>query len=399
MKYDFDKYVERRGTYSAKWDGVPLFAALFKQEAPWNDETIPMMVADMDFECPPKLVEAMHRVADHKIYGYTMHLTDPRYNKAIIDWYKRRYNTDLKEEWLLYSNGSVSCINCALNAFLNPGDGVIIMPPVYGHFNGMATDETPHKVVHSPMVNTDGYYTVDWEDFENKCAMPRNRAFILCSPNNPVGRVWNEEELKRMAAICKKHNVLLISDEIHSDILRRGVTHYPIVSVVEEYSNIIMVIGINKSFNVAGLQCSTAIIPDEHLRQVFQSQFGLVMPTPFAVAAQIAAYDECEDWLEELNLYLDANIDYTIAFFADHMPKLKIRRPEGSYMLWLDFRAYGISDDDIRRRVYVNANVMLQDGIGHDPVFGRGFQRMCVTLSRPLLEKALSRIAAAFSDL
>ena len=399
MKYNFDEYVERRGTYSVKWDGAFTIPYMLPQDTHWTDETIPMFLADMDLACPPALVEAMHRVADHRIFGYTMHKTDPRYNQCIIDWYQRRYNTEIKEEWLLYSNGSVTGIDCMLNTFLNPGEGVIIQPPVYGHFNGMIEHETPHRVVHNSMINTDGYYTIDWEDFEQKCAVPTNRAFILCSPSNPVGRVWTIEELQRMAEICKKHNVLVISDEIHSDILRQGVTHHPIISVVEDYSNIIMVIGANKSFNVAGLHVSNIIIPDESLRGIFDNQFGMVFPTPFGVAAQIAAYDESEEWLDELNLYLDANIDHTIEFFKERMPKLKAPRPEGTYMFWLDFREYGISDEDIVKRVYVDANVLLQYGIEHDPINGEGFQRMSIACPRPMLDDALERIANAFSDL
>lgn len=396
MKYNFDEIVNRRNTYSMKWDGVPLFADMFGMEAHWDDETIPMMVADMDFKCPPAIQEAMHRVADFGIYGYTMHLTDPRYNQAIVDWYKRRYDTEIKTEWLIYSDGSVTGINCAMNTFTNPGDGIIITPPVYGHFNGMIDGETCHKVVHSELINTDGYYTMDWDDFEAKCAVPTNRMFILCSPANPIGRVWTREELARMAEICRRHHVLLVADEIHSDILRKGQKHTPILKATDDHSNIILINGINKSFNVAGLHCSNVIIPDANLREIFKSQFGLRMPTPFATAALIAAYEEGEEWLDALNEYIDANIDYAIAFIHEHMPKVKVVRPEGTYMLWLDFSAYDLSGDEIHKRIYVDANVMLQDGIGHDPGRGECFQRMCITLPRARLEVALKRIAAQF---
>jgi len=395
MKYNFDEIVNRHDTYSMKWGGAPLFK-MFGMEAHWNDETIPMMVADMDFKCPPAIQAAMHRVADFGIYGYTTHFAEPRYNQSIVDWYKRRYDTDIKPEWILYSDGSVSAINCAMNTFLNPGEGVIITPPVYGHFNDMIDGETCHKPVHCQLINDDGYYTMDWADFEAKCAVPTNRMFILCSPANPIGRVWTAEELARVADICKRNHVLLVADEIHSDILRRDVKHIPILKATEDYSNIILVTGINKSFNVAGLHCANVIIPDDNLREVFRSQFGMKMPTPFAVAAVVAAYNDSEEWLEALNDYLDANIDYAVGFIWEHMPNVRVRKPEGTYMLWLDFSAYGLTGAEIHKRIYEDANVMLQDGRGHDPSQGECFQRMCITLPRPQLEIALKRIAEQF---
>jgi len=391
MKTDFDTIINRRGTYSLKWEG----AALFDPNIHWNDETIPMMIADMDFACSPAIQTAMHRVADHQIYGYTWH-TDPSYMGSIVDWYKRRYDTELKEEWIAYSNGSVAAINCAVETFTNVGDGVIIMRPVYGHFNGMIEEETHRSIAACNLINDNGYYTVDWEDFEAKCAAPVNRAFILCSPANPVGRVWKKEELAKMAEICRKHHVLLIADEIHSDILRKGQKHIPIIKATDDYSNIILVTGINKSFNVAGLLCSNVIIPDDNLRAVFMSQFGFRMPTPFAVGALIAAYDGSEEWLDELNEYLDANIEFAIDFIKTHMPKVKVWYPEGTYMLWLDFRAYGFSDEEVHRKIYVDANVVLQDGIVHDPEYGQCFQRMCITLPKSQLQEALERISLQF---
>jgi cystathionine beta-lyase len=396
MKYDFDRVINRHNTYSVKWDGVGFFKTQSGPGLVWNSDTIPMMVADMDFACPPALQAAMHRVADHGIYGYTLHTAEPRYLKSIVDWYKRRYHTELKEEWIAYSDGSITAINCAIETFTNPRDGVIIQRPVYGHFTGMIEDDTRRRVVSNHLINQDGYYTIDWEDFERKCAVPVNRAFILCSPANPIGRVWTREELARMAEICRKYQVLLIADEIHSDIIHRGVSHHPILSAAGDYGNIILVIGINKSFNVAGLHCSNVVIPDDNLRGIFTKQFGMRMPTPFGVAAVTSAYDESEDWLDELNLYLDANIDFAVDFFRAHMPQVKVWRPEGTYMLWLDFNGCGLSDQAVHDRIYRDANVMLQDGLAHDPEWGACFQRMCVALPRSVLETALKRIAAAF---
>ena len=269
MKYNFDEIIDRHGTYSAKWAG-DMFSEFMGMEMRWDKDTIPMMTADMDMACPPKLVQAMHRVADHRIYGYTMHLAEPRYNQSIVDWYKRRYNTELKPEWINYSDGSVTSIDCLVEATTNIGDGVIITPPVYGHFYSMIEEEMHgRKVVSSHLINQDGYYTMNWEDFEEKCAVPTNRVFLLCSPSNPIGRVWTLEELRRMVENCQRHHVLLISDEIHSDIVRKGVRHHPILSVTDDYRGLVMVVRINKSFNVAGLHASNIVIPDMELRKIF----------------------------------------------------------------------------------------------------------------------------------
>ena len=199
-----------------------------------------------------------------------------------------------------------------------------------------------------------------------------------------------------MAELCRKHRVLIISDEIHSDILRQGITHVPILKATADWENIILITGINKSFNLAGLKCSNVIIPDEQLRGVFSGAYGRRNPTPFGVAALIAAYDESEEWLDELNRYLDGNIAFTIDFLAKHLPCVKVWRSEGTYMLWLDFNPLQLTDEEVHKRIYVDANVWLQDGLVHDPEEGKCFQRICVALPRAMLEEALTRIAEAF---
>ncbi len=392
MHYDFDAVIDRRGTYSSKWESAAL-----RRGAGRNGETIPMMVADMDFACAPALQAAMHRVADHGIYGYTSYAAEPRYLGSIADWYRRRHRTEIREEWVAYSDGSISAILSALHMFTNTGDGVIILRPVYGRFTGIIQDNLYRKVVSSHLLNDGGYYTVDWDDFERKCAVPTNRAFVLASPANPVGRVWSEGELRRLAEICRKHRVLFVSDEIHSDIVREGVVYRTILSATDDWSNVILVGGITKSFNVAGLRCANVVIPDDTLRGIFTKEFGRRMPSPFSIAAVIAAYDESEEWLGALNRYLDGNIDFALGFLRERLPQVQVWRPEGTYMLWLDFRAYGLSDAEIHRRIYVDANVLLQDGLIHDSDQGECFQRMCVALPRLVLEQALLRIAAVFA--
>ena len=396
LRYNFDEIIDRRGTYSFKWSGSAV-QEMYGSAIHWDEDTIPMMTADMDLACPPKLVEAMHRVADHRIFGYTTTRAEPRYKQCIIDWYKRRYHTELKPEWINYSDGSVTSIDCLVEAMTNVGDGVIIMPPVYGHFNSMIEEEMHgRKVVPVYLIEEDTGYRIDWDLFEEQCAVPTNRAFLLCSPCNPIGKVWSVEELRRMVDICQRNHVLLISDEIHSDLVRKGVVHHPILSVTDNYQGIAMVIGINKSFNVAGLHVANIVIPDSTLRGIFTKEYGMRLPTPFAIAAQIAAYDECEEWLDALNEYLDANIDFAIAYFAEHMPRLKVRRPEGTYILWLDFRGYGLSEKEVYDRIYNKANVILNNGSEFDAKNGQLFQRMCLTLPRAKIKVALERIAKEF---
>ena len=396
MKYDFDRIIDRRNTYSSKWDGPRINASQRRAGDAWDDNTIPMFVADMDFACSPAIIAAMHRVADNGIYGYTSHAVEPRYLASMVDWYRRRYNTALNEEWIAYADGSVSAINSAIEAFSNVGDGVIIQRPVYGHFSSMIERETHRRVVSNHLINDQGYYSIDWDNFEAACASPENRILLLCSPANPVGRVWTMEELRTMAEICRKHRVLILSDEIHSDIIRKGIRHTPILNACTEWDNIILITGINKSFNLAGLKCSNVVIPDPQLRGIFTSIYGRRSPTPFAIAAHIAAYDESEEWLDELNDYLDGNIDLTVKFFKERMPQVTVWKPEGTYMLWLDFNALGLADEEIHRRIYGDANVWLQDGYVHDSERGGCFQRICVALSRKKLEEALERIAKAF---
>lgn len=394
MKYDFDRVIDRFGTYSAKWDSIRLMMP------PTERPVIPLMVADMDFCTAQPIVDAMHRVADFGMYGYTADWAEPRYAAAVTRWFKERFGWEFGPEAVVYSNGTLEALNCAVRTFSNVGDGVILCRPVYGHFTQAIEDECHRKVADCHLLRDEaGRYTVDFDDLEKKCADPANRIFVLCSPHNPIGRVWSKEELRRMAAICQAHKVLLISDEVHCDIRRKGVTHYPVASLVQDQTGIITLTAVNKSFNLAGLQCSNAIIPDPFLRARFQRAFGMRMPTPFAVAALIAAYTEGEEWLEQVNGYIDGNIDFVLEFLKEKLPWVKAWRPEGTYTMWLDFSACGLRDEEIHARIYDRALVLAQDGVVHDPEKGQCFQRICVPCARSVLAEALERIAAAFADL
>ena len=241
-----------------------------------------------------------------------------------------------------------------------------------------------------------GYWSMDFEDIEKKCADPQNRILVLCNPHNPIGRVWTSEELKTLAAICIKYHVLIVSDEVHCDITRKGVQHYPLAVAAEDQSNIIMLTALNKTFNLAGMQCSNVIISDKFLKERFMKTFGHRSPTPFAIAATVAAYTDCDEWVRQLNDYIDENINWVMNFLSKEIPLVKVTKPEGTYCMWLDFSAYGLTDKEIHKRIYSDANVYMQDGTVHDPKFGQCCQRICVPAPKSIIMEAMQRVAAQF---
>lgn len=296
----------------------------------------------------------------------------------------------------MLSLGTFGALEHGVKLFSAEGDGVIIMRPVYGHFTDAIENEWHRKAISNHLLcDENGYYTINFDDLEAKCADPHNKVLIFCSPANPVGRVWTIAEIRQVAEICRKHHVFLISDEVHCDHLRRGVTHYPLLSVIEDKSNAMAIVGVNKSFNMAGLSCSNAVIQDETLRRKFLKEYPHPLASPFAIAGQIAAYSHGEEWMKQVCDYIEGNIDWVIAYFQKELPAVKIRKPEGTYCLWLDFRDCGLTDEEIHRRIYEEAQVILQDGIVHDPEKGRCFQRMCVPCPRSLLQTACRRMAKA----
>lgn len=397
MEYDFDHELRRFDTYSMKWDDD----AFFIGNTPGlrlDKETIRLNLADMDFRTAPAIVKAMHRVADFETYGYVTPGSAPEYKPAIIGWYQRRHGMTVRPEWIVHSNGALDGVEQTIRAFSEPGDGVILCRPIYRNFTGVI-GQTGRHVANCQMINNgNGAYTMDWGHLEQVCAQPENKVFILCSPQNPVGRVWTREELIRIAIICRQNDVVLVSDEIHSDIVRKGVKHTPIIDAVEDLSNIIMVSGANKTFNLMGLHCAYSIIPDEQLRKQFMKGYEPAMPTAFALAGMIAAYNESEDWVDALNDYLDETMNAVVTYIQEKLPKVKVYIPEGSYALWLDFSQYGYDDATLLHVINHMGNVSLQRGTAHDPDQGGSFMRLCVTCSKATILKAIDRIAAAFTE-
>lgn len=390
MIYNFDEPIERRQTHSIKWSSEFLIShGIIKK---FDTETIPLFTADMDFQSPQEVISAFQGVVDRKIYGYSSHETDPAYFQAIVDWFKRRNNWEISREEIIYTNGTVEAVKLAVLAFSKKEDGIIIQRPVYKPFSKII-ERTGRNIVNNQLINDGGYYKIDFEDLEKKAK--NSKVLILCNPHNPVGRVWTKSELLKISEICKRNGVIIVADEIHGDILREGIKFYPIASIADA-SNIISCTAINKTFNLAGIQCTNVIIKEPELRKSFSETAGHILPTPFAISGLIAAYNEGEEWLNQVNQYITSNIDWAIDFLKNNMPKVKVSRPEGTYMLWMDFSKYGLSPDEIKDKIYNKANVILQSGTDFDPDKGQGFERICLPCPKILLKKALERIASEF---
>jgi cystathionine beta-lyase len=390
--YNFDELINRRGTNSIKWEAGELLRK-FGITQRFDRDSIPLFVADMDFACPQPVIEALRRRVDQRIFGYTWHGTSPGYIEAIQNWFRRRQDWEIRAEDIVYSPGTVHALDVAVKAITKPGDGVIIQRPVYAPFTRVVEDNA-RVVKNNELVNNDGYYTVDFEDLERIAGDHSTTLMILCSPHNPVGRIWNPDELKRMAEICRNNNVILVSDEIHGDLIRKDQTFYPIANLAGT-ENMIICTAINKTFNLAGLHCSNIVITNPELRERYVKHMGMQFPSPFTISALIAAYNESEDWLEELKGYIDGNFDFLEQFLAKHMPQVRFRKPEGTYIAWLDFSDYSLDPEEIHDRIYMKANVVLEDG----RMFGEGseqFQRICLPTPRALLMEAMERIAGEF---
>ncbi|WP_416145193.1 MalY/PatB family protein [Planococcus koreensis] len=395
MNYNFDEFVNRRGTYSLKWDGAEIIKQ-FGITDRYDEDTIPLFTADMDLPVPQPLIDALHKTVDHRIFGYSVFPDE--YYQAIQHWFSKRHDWKIEKEQIVFSPGTVHALNVAVKAFTNPGDGVIIQRPVYPPFTS-AVEGNDRKVVNNALIADDNnYYTVDFDDLEEKAKQEDTTMFILCNPHNPTGRVFTEDELVKMADICRRNNVVIVADEIHGDLIRKGQTFLPMAKVVEDSGHIITLTAINKTFNVAGLHCTNAVITDEELRVKFSTEMGFQLSSPFAIAALISVYNDGDEWLEQLQDYIDGTMQFTQEFLAEHMPKVKTYIPEGTYIMWLDFSGYGISAEEIHDRIYNKANVILEDGtmFGEE---GELYQRICTPSPRPLIKEALERIAKEFEDL
>ncbi len=390
MKYNFDKLINRRDSFSLKWSKEAL-QKFFKMD---ENDLLPLWVADMDFECPKPVVDAIRKEAEGRVYGYNWHNT-PKYLDAITGWMSRRHQWKVDPEWIVYSPGIVPAINMMIQTFSNVGDKIIVQSPVYYPFFSAVT-ENGRKLLLNQLHYENQKYTFDYEDFEKKAKDPLTKIFILCSPHNPVGRVWTKEELKKLGDLCLEHDILIISDEIHHDLILSGNKHILFSTISEEFEQqSIICTAPSKTFNLAGLQVSNIIIPNEKLRQSFFHTIvfknGIGIPNSFGIVAMIAAYNEGEEWLDQVIKYVDSNFQLLKNFVVNNLPDVKYIEPEGTYLAWLDFNSLGISDKELKNLILNEAKIALDEG----KLFGsggEGFQRINVACPKLILEETMQRI-------
>ena len=389
MSFNFDKVIDRKNTFAAKTDLAE------KRNKPVD--ALPLWIADMDFPTAPAINEAIKERAEHGIYGYSR--PDDRYYRAVKKWLKERHDFSVSDEEIVNTPGVVFAIGTAIRAFTKKGDGVLIQRPVYYPFSNVI-NVNERRLVNNPLVFKNGHYEIDFEDFERKIVSEKVKLFIFCSPHNPGGRVWKKEELERISAICLKHQVLLVSDEIHSDITFDGHKHTVYASLSKEAAeNSIICTSPSKTFNLAGLQFSNIIIRNKKLREEFQREIdrtGYDEPSLMGLIAATAAYEKGGEWFDQAKKYIQENIDFTVEYVAKHCPRITVHRPEGSYLVWLDFSAFTeLSDLELSKRILNRAKVWLDYGAMFGPE-GEKFQRINVATPRSILEEALKRICKEF---
>lgn len=378
MKYDFDKVVPRRGTNSYKWD-------LVKQ-----DDVIPLWVADMDFAVALPIQEALRKRMEHPVFGYT--LVPDSYYESVINWFCRRHNWHIEKDWILYTSGVVPAVSCAIKAFTLPGEKVLLQTPAYNCFFSSIRNQGC-EVLENELVREGDTYHIDFDDFERKCADEKTTVFLLCNPHNPCGRVWIKEELQRMADICRKHHVKVISDEIHCEIIMPG-CHFTPFALVDE-DNGVTLNSPSKNFNIAGLQIANVICKNDEWRRRIDRVINIYEVcdvNPFGVIALQAAYNECGDWIDEMNQYVWGNYQYLKRFVLDELPQIQVIRMEGTYLAWLDIMCYELSSDEATQQLLHEGRVFVSSGTLYGRKAGEGYLRLNLACPRETLKQGLVRL-------
>ena len=390
MPINFDEIIDRRNTSCLKYD--------FAAERGYPADILPFWVADMDFRTPAPVIDALNARAAHGIFGYTQVKDD--YFSVLQNWFRTRHDWNVERSDLIITPGVVFAIANAIRAFTKKGESILIQQPVYYPFANMIR-QNERVLIDSPLRLIEGRYEIDFEDFEQKVITHSVKLFILCSPHNPVGRVWTRAELEQIAAICLRHNVIVVADEIHEEFVRPGFRHIPFASLSDEAAAItVTCTSPSKTFNLAGLQISNIFIRNEELRRCFKeelSRTGYDEPNTLGLTGAKSAYEHGAAWLTELLAYLEENNTRTRTFLAQHLPKVTLIEPEGTYLLWLDFSAYGLSDEELNAKIIRDAHLWLDDG----PIFGAGgsgFQRINTACPWATLETGLKNLAAAFAE-
>lgn len=389
MQYNFDRIVDRSQNRSAKYDE--------RKEKFGTEDVIPLWIADMDFKTAQPIIDALSARAREGIWGYTAR--PDSYFQAIRNWQKRRNGWEIAPERMSFSLGVVQSLSAMVHLFTPEGGSVLIQPPVYSEFYDMA-EAWNRRVLENRFVEKGGRWTVDWADFEEK--LRQSDLFLLCNPHNPLGLVWTPEELRRMAELCMKYRVVLFSDEIHSDLIFHGKKHTPTASLSPEVAeHVVTGISGTKTFNLAGLQASTVVFPNAHMKEIFDrfwQRMDIHRNNAFSLTAMEAAFTGGEEWLEQLLPYLSANFDFVADYCAERIPKIKTSAPDATYLMWLDCRELGLDNDALHRFMIQKAKLGLVDGCSFDRQLS-GFMRLNAACPRSVLEQAMHQLEAAVNTL
>ena len=381
MKYDFDELVVRRGTGCVKWDESP------------DDEIIPLWVADMDFKAAPVIQDAIRKRAEHGVFGYTV--VEDDYYEAVISWFQRRHDWTIRREEILYTTGVVPAMSVAIKALTMPGEKVLILSPDYNCFFSSVRNNGC-EVLETALLRVGDSFEVDWEDFETKCSDEKTTVFLLCNPHNPCGRVWTAKELELMNDICLRHGVKVVSDEIHCELVMPGYRFQPFAAVSEACrENSVILNSPSKSFNIAGLQAANIICSQPDWRRRLDRAININEVcdlNPFGPVALKAAYNDSEDWIDELNQYLWGNYQALCEFVEANIPQWKVCKLEGTYLPWIDISAMNTTAQDLCDKLLDEAKVWLNPGTMYGPQSGEGYIRINIATQRSRLIEALNRI-------
>lgn len=389
MSYNFSEIIDRRGSNSYKWD------------TNINEEVLPMWVADMDFKTAPPIIDAIAHRVQHGVFGYAT-VPDDYYN-AVIDWFKRKHNFTVKKDWIIYTTGVVPAVSAIILAMTNPGDKVIVQEPVYNcFFSSIGNNEC--ITLSNDLVYSNGIYSIDFDDLERKAADPKTKVMLLCNPHNPAGRVWTEEELRKIGDICFRNNVFVVSDEIHCDLVYRGYKHISFASLGQTFlENSATCTAPSKTFNLAGLQVANIFAYNPEIRKRIDKAININEVcdiSPFAVEALIAAYMHpgSEKWLDELKCYLWDNYILVKEFFAKYLPQFPILPLEATYLMWIDCSVLNMTSEKLAKKMLRSDNIRINKGIIYGNA-GDNFIRLNIACQRKVLQEGLHRIKSAFEKI
>lgn len=387
MKYDFDEIISRRNSNSYKWDAV------------MEEGVLPMWVADMDFRTAPAVVEVLHKRMDHGIFGYTK--VPPVYYDAIINWFTRRHGWQIDRDWIIYTSGVVPALSAIIKALTVPGDRVLVQTPVYNCFFSSIRNNGC-EIVANPLVYTNGTYRIDFDDLARKATDPKVRLLLLCNPHNPVGRVWTRAELMCIGEICLRNDVLVVADEIHCELVYSGHTYIPFASISDDFRNrSVTCTSPSKAFNLAGLQIANIFAADESVRVKIDKAINLnevCDVNPFGVEALVAAYNDGEEWLEELKCYLSDNYLYMRTFFNKYLPQFPVVKLEGTYLVWVDCSVLNRSSKEIAEILLKAEKLWINEGSMYGEA-GEGFIRINIACPRQILIDGLNRLKRGLKEI